>query len=576
MIGFELDLNINSSNNARSQRGIYNSIPPPEKYIKEKSGVADKIVDEIGEHMGEYMSGESMREESTPGRRVSAFAKVNEKAVTGEFVEGGIGKHSPMLSASKIWKEIATFDIGNTLYYKHYLDNISEPTFRDNRDTRDRESGEQGELDEQREIELAHELSHELPQYESPYEPPPTPGSLLNLKSSLTPKPQNIGDIFQEQAHNPWGNVDLGPGNLQRDKFMLTEPIITATTAANNIKNKKVSNNNKKSGKKGQGGKGIQGKKGYNINNNNINTNNMNTNIMNINTHTNNTQTHTNRKRKNSTHTTPKQRPIRNYSFDGLEALLKVVHTIESANPSPMPIYKGEVEGHPQSEPGFRGSIVANNIGTNMLPTITTDPPRSYNMQTRQIPMNYPSNITEFTLTPTEISPPVLPTENIYINKDEDQPISNTSSPKTLKNRRSSPSVAASGLHKPSSPHKTRKGNNNHNNNNNNHNTHNTNNTQQQKHKGNIKTCSNKFCGAPPKMVLNIVKCKIGGSKEWVCQVCHQAYLNNQFCDYCYQIYVDNAHWNAVVDGYPWIMCELCHKWVLNIYIYIYSGTLTL
>ena len=41
-----------------------------------------------------------------------------------------------------------------------------------------------------------------------------------------------------------------------------------------------------------------------------------------------------------------------------------------------MPIYKGEVEGYPQSE--TRGSIIANNIGINMVATITTDPPRSY------------------------------------------------------------------------------------------------------------------------------------------------------------------------------------------------------
>lgn len=46
----------------------------------------------------------------------------------------------------------------------------------------------------------------------------------------------------------------------------------------------------------------------------------------------------------------------------------------------------------------------------------------------------------------------------------------------------------------------------------------------------------------------------------WLCQICSQAYKNNQYCHYCIQIYYDSADY-AETDGKEWVQCENCSKW---------------
>lgn len=49
------------------------------------------------------------------------------------------------------------------------------------------------------------------------------------------------------------------------------------------------------------------------------------------------------------------------------------------------------------------------------------------------------------------------------------------------------------------------------------------------------------------------------GEVIWLCTLCSDAFLKNQYCYYCYSIYSEEIH-----DGKQWIECDYCKLWVFN------------
>eukprot|EP00347_Sterkiella_histriomuscorum_P018818 403344053 len=80
-----------------------------------------------------------------------------------------------------------------------------------------------------------------------------------------------------------------------------------------------------------------------------------------------------------------------------------------------------------------------------------------------------------------------------------------------------------------------------------------------------IRMCANRFCCNPNKNPTDYKgwsrrKLNKSGQFMWLCDLCSQAFKNNQYCTACYQIYLDSGDY-AETDGKEWVQCENCNKW---------------